>query len=60
MNNSINLTNGHHKSDLINHVERELHEKNEIDLDNRNEDNNKKKFAFLAQQTIPDYRPQVV
>lgn len=27
--------------------------------ENKKCDNNTKKFAFLAQQTIPDYRPQV-
>lgn len=26
--------------------------------DNKILDNNSKKFAFLAQQTVPDYRPQ--
>lgn len=29
-------------------------------LDNRKLDNNTKKFAFLSQPTIPDYRPQTV
>ncbi|XP_037043221.1 coronin-1C-like isoform X2 [Bradysia coprophila] len=28
--------------------------------DNQKYDNNSKKFAFLAQQTIPDYRPQQI
>lgn len=28
--------------------------------DNQKHDNNSKKFAFLAQQTIPDYRPQQI
>lgn len=30
------------------------------DIDNQKYDNNSKKFAFLAQQTIPDYRPQQI
>lgn len=32
---------------------------NDDDDDNKTRDNNSKKFAFLSQQTIPDYRPQV-
>lgn len=32
----------------------------ENELDNRKCDNNTKKFAFLSQPTIPDYRPQAV
>lgn len=32
----------------------------ENEIDNRKFDNNTKKFAFLSQPTIPDYRPQAV
>ncbi|XP_065073355.1 coronin-1C-like isoform X2 [Ochlerotatus camptorhynchus] len=32
----------------------------ENELDNRKFDNNTKKFAFLSQPTIPDYRPQAI
>lgn len=37
------------------------HNNEECNKENDNKyDNNSKKFAFLAQQTIPDYRPQTV
>lgn len=32
----------------------------ENEIDNRKFDNNTKKFAFLSQPTIPDYRPQTI
>lgn len=32
----------------------------ENEIDNRKLDNNTKKFAFLSQPTIPDYRPQTI
>lgn len=32
----------------------------ENEIDNRKFDNNTKKFAFLSQPTIPDYRPQAI
>lgn len=36
------------------------HKDNDNKLHNTCDNNNSKKFAFLAQQTIPDYRPQTV
>lgn len=36
------------------------HKDNDNKLTNSCDNNNSRKFAFLAQQTIPDYRPQQV
>lgn len=51
---NYNINNNNH----LNNVNGNGHNKNK-ENDNKLCDNNTKKFAFLAQQTIPDYRPQV-
>ncbi|XP_049298028.1 coronin-2B-like isoform X9 [Anopheles funestus] len=54
-----NLTNGNNHSLSIKQQQHSLNKENE--LDNRKMDNNNtKKFAFLSQPTIPDYRPQTI
>lgn len=51
---NYNINNNNH----LNNVNGNGHNKNK-ENDHKKCDNNTKKFAFLAQQTIPDYRPQV-
>ena len=58
-----NLTNGNNNNNnhsiSVKQQHNSLNKENE-QLDNRKSDNNTKKFAFLSQPTIPDYRPQTV
>ncbi|XP_052895224.1 coronin-1C-like isoform X2 [Anopheles moucheti] len=54
-----NLTNGNNHPLSIKQQQHSLNKENEL-LDNRKMDNNTKKFAFLSQPTIPDYRPQTI
>nr|XP_040227643.2 coronin-1A-like isoform X2 [Anopheles coluzzii] len=59
-----NLTNGNnnnnnHSISVKQQQHNSLNKENE-QLDNRKSDNNTKKFAFLSQPTIPDYRPQTI
>ncbi|XP_035786507.1 coronin-1C-like isoform X3 [Anopheles albimanus] len=41
-------------------INKENEQQQQHQLDNRKLDNNTKKFAFLSQPTIPDYRPQTI
>ncbi|XP_035912128.1 coronin-1C-like isoform X3 [Anopheles stephensi] len=56
-----NLTNGNnnHPLSVKQQQQHSINKENEL-LDNRKMDNNTKKFAFLSQPTIPDYRPQTI
>lgn len=54
--NGSNYTNGNSVTSLTNGGKNNK----ENEIDNRKFDNNTKKFAFLSQPTIPDYRPQAV
>ncbi|XP_061501586.1 coronin-1A isoform X2 [Anopheles gambiae] len=58
-----NLTNGNNNNNnhtiSVKQQHNSLNKENE-QLDNRKSDNNTKKFAFLSQPTIPDYRPQTI
>lgn len=56
------MTNGGADSkDNKQHQQQQLNNNSECNKENDNKyDNNSKKFAFLAQQTIPDYRSQAV
>ncbi|XP_058466748.1 coronin-1C-like isoform X4 [Malaya genurostris] len=54
-NNGSNYTNGGSVGPIVNGKSNK-----ENEIDNRKLDNNTKKFAFLSQPTIPDYRPQTI
>ncbi|XP_058055679.1 coronin-2B-like isoform X2 [Anopheles bellator] len=64
---NANGTQGHHglnngnnnTQHSLSSTKHSLNKENEL-LDNRKLDNNTKKFAFLSQPTIPDYRPQTI
>lgn len=45
---------------IYNGNQKQVHQNGNNENDNQKYDNNSKKFAFLAQQTIPDYRPQQI
>ncbi|XP_053677075.1 coronin-1C-like [Anopheles nili] len=53
-----NLSNGNNHT-MSAKQQHTTNKENEV-LDNRKLDNNTKKFAFLSQPTIPDYRPQTI
>uniref|UniRef100_A0AAG5DAI4 Coronin n=1 Tax=Anopheles atroparvus TaxID=41427 RepID=A0AAG5DAI4_ANOAO len=53
-------SNGNLSSNLTLSAKHSIINKENEQFDNRKLDNNTKKFAFLSQPTIPDYRPQTI